>query len=176
MPFIVTDSPPTDAQRHRVATLLGRKPRGLRAIAVTDVNDDPIVIRVSSVVDDKPFPTLYWLVGAELSLRIDRLEASGWIARLQERVDMTPALQVALREDHVLHKRLRADYMTAEERDFLYASGMQKAFDGRGIGGIADSSRIRCLHTWYAAHLVAPNSVGAMVDALLKEGEYLATD
>ena len=79
------DMPFTADQRSRVAALLGREPRGLRAIPVADEQGEPLVIRVASVVDGKPFPTLYWLVGAELCLRIDRLEAAGWIARLQER-------------------------------------------------------------------------------------------
>jgi len=78
------DMPFTADQRSRVAALLGREPRGLRAIPVADEQGEPLVIRVASVVDDKPFPTLYWLVGADLCLRIDRLEAAGWIARLQE--------------------------------------------------------------------------------------------
>ena len=34
---------------------------------------------------------------------------------------------------------------------------MQSALDERGIGGISEPTRIRCLHTWYAAHLVTPN-------------------
>ena len=66
------DTPLTADQRARVAALLGREPRGLRAIPVADAHGEPLVIRVASVVDEKPFPTLYWLVGAELCLRIDR--------------------------------------------------------------------------------------------------------
>ena len=53
---------------------------------------------------------------------------------------------------------------------------MQAALDERGIGGISEPTRIRCLHTWYAAHLVTPNTIGQLVDELIAEGEYLATD
>ena len=94
------DTPLTADQRARVAALLGREPRGLREIPVADAHGEPLVIRVASVVDDKPFPTLYWLVGAELRRRIDRLEAAGWIARLQDRVDASTALQQAMHDDH----------------------------------------------------------------------------
>ncbi|MEK9655271.1 MAG: DUF501 domain-containing protein [Halieaceae bacterium] len=176
MPLITKDCVPTVDQRERVAALLGREPRGLRAIAVTDTDDEPVVIRVASVVDRKPFPTLYWLVGADLSLHIDRLEAAGWIARLQTEVDADPELQAALQNDHALHKRCRAAFMTTQERDFLRETGMERALEERGIGGIAEPARIRCLHTWYAAHLVTPNTVGKMVEKLLAEGEYLARD
>ena len=170
------DTPLTADRRARVAALLGREPRGLRAIPVADEHDDPLVIRVASVVDDKPFPTLYWLVGAELCLRIDRLEAAGWIARLQERVDASTALQQAMHDDHARHRDARSRFLSDAERQLLSEKGMQAALDGRGIGGISEPNRIRCLHTWYAAHLVTPNTIGQLVDELLAEGEYLATD
>jgi len=170
------DMPLTAHQRARVATLLGREPRGLRAIPVTDESGDPLVIRVASVVDDKPFPTLYWLVGAELCLRIDRLEAAGWIARLQDRVDASTTLQQAMQDDHARHREARSRFLSDVERQLLSEKGMQAALDERGVGGISDPTRIRCLHTWYAAHLVSPNTIGQLIDELLAEGEYLATD
>ena len=166
----------TADQRARVAALLGREPRGLRAIPVADAHGQPLVIRVASVVDDKPFPTLYWLVGAELCLRIDRLEAAGWIARLQDRVDASTALQRAMHDDHARHREARSRFLSDAERQLLSEKGMQAALDERGIGGISEPTRIRCLHTWYAAHLVTPNAIGQLVDELLAEGEYLATD
>ena len=170
------DKPLSADQHSRVAALLGREPRGLRAIPVADERGEPLVIRVASVVDDKPFPTLYWLVGPELSLRIDRLEAAGWIARLQERVDASTALQQAMNDDHARHREERSRFLSDVERQLLSEKGMQSALDERGIGGISEPTRIRCLHTWYAAHLVTPNIIGQLVDELLAEGEYLATD
>ena len=166
----------TGDQRARVAALLGREPRGLRAIPVADERGEPLVIRVASVVDDKPFPTLYWLVGAELCLRIDRLEAAGWIARLQDRVDGSTALQQAMQDDHARHREERSRFLSSDERQMLSEKRMQAELDERGIGGISEPSRIRCLHTWYAAHLVTPNAIGQLVDELLAESEYLATD
>ena len=167
---------PTHTERARVAELLGREPRGLRAVAVTDEQGDPLVIRVASVVDGKPFPTLYWLVGEAICLRIDRLEAAGCIAALQEKVDASESLQQAMRADHARHRLERDGFLSSEERAHLAAQGMLSALDARGIGGIAEPSRIRCLHTWYAAHLVTPNTIGGLVDELLAESEYLAPD
>ena len=170
------ETSPTADQRARVATLLGREPRGLRAIPVADARGEPLVIRVASVVDEKPFPTLYWLVGAELCLRIDRLEAAGWIARLQDRVDASAALQQAMHSDHTRHRAERSRFLSTDERKMLSDKGMLAALDERGIGGISEPTRIRCLHTWYAAHLVTPNTIGQLVDELFAEGEYLAAD
>ena len=169
-------TPLTADQRARVATLLGREPRGLRAIPVADAQGEPLVIRVASVVDEKPFPTLYWLVGAELCLRIDRLEAAGWIARLRDRVDASKTLQQAMHDDHARHREARSRFLSDAERQLLSEKGMQAALDERGIGGISEPTRIRCLHTWYAAHLVTPNTIGQLVDGLFAEGEYLAAD
>jgi len=40
-----------------------------------------------------------------------------------------------------------------------------ETLDKRGIGGIENFTRIRCLHTYYAAHLIQPNTIGAMIEA-----------
>ncbi len=149
----------------RVSELLGREARGLCAIPVRGDDGEPIVIRVASLVDDKPFPTLFWLVDRELNYQLDQLDAGGFIARLQARVDREPALREAMAEDHDAHIALRNALMSEEDRARLQSLGFFDSLQQRGIGGIEKPDRIRCLHTWYAAHLVAPNSIGRLVDA-----------
>ena len=63
--------PLTTQQIGKVAVLLGRKPRGLEDIPVTQANGQPMVIRVASLVEEKPFPTLFWLIDPALCYRID---------------------------------------------------------------------------------------------------------
>ena len=150
--------------RDYVANLRGRAPRGLRDIAVFDAAGEPSVIRVASVVAGKPFPTLYWLVDPVVSLRIDRVEAGGLIAQFQTQVDQSSLLKAAMLADHEAHKAHRATFVSADEQRQLTDSGMMAALEQRGIGGIADPDRIRCLHTWYAAHLVTPNTIGQLLD------------
>ena len=123
-----------------------------------------MVIRVASLVDDKPFPTLFWLLDPDLCYRIDQLEASGLIKQLQQRIDQDTAVQAAMGNDHRAHIQLREDYMSPQVRQRLHELGFSEVLKSKGIGGIADYSRIRCLHTWYGAHLVVPNTVGAMLD------------
>ena len=151
--------------RSEIERRLGRRPRGLREVAVADAQGRPMVIRVASLVDGKPFPTLFWLIDPELCLRIDRDEARGVIAQLQARLDSSSALRAAARRDHARHIARRLSYLTALEREVLEGRGQWAAISERGIGGIADLSRIRCLHTWYAAHLVDSNTVGRLLDA-----------
>lgn len=143
---------------------LGRPPRGLREIAVADSAGLPMVIRVASLVDEKPFPTLYWLIDPALCLRIDRAEAAGLIADLQRRIDADPALRESMRGDHEAHIALRESYLTPQDIQQLRSRGLWPALAERGIGGIADFSRVRCLHTWYASHLVVANTVGRLLD------------
>ncbi len=154
----------TATQWSQVATLLGREPRGLEAIPVMDGDGHPRVIRVASLVDGKPFPTLFWLVDAALNYRIDQEEARGLIKDFQARVNADPRLQASMRADHEAHIRLRDSYLAEDDRGALQAAGFADVLQERGIGGIADFTRIRCLHTWYASHLVVPNTIGGLLD------------
>lgn len=154
----------SEEQRAEVARLLGREPRGLRDVPVSDEQGKPRVIRVASLVDNKPFPTLFWLVDPALNYRIDQEEASGLIARLQGVIDASEDLRRAMAEDHLRYIALRDSYLGTEERAAIESLGFAAVFRQKGIGGIADRSRIRCLHTWYAAHLVSPNTVGKLLD------------
>jgi len=166
--ILLSITPQTSA---RVAALLGREPRGLEAVAVADTDGEPVVIRVASLVDDKPFPTLFWLVDPALCYDIDRVEARGLIKELQAQIDADPVLQHRMRDDHRAHIRLRDNYMSPAIRQRLAELDFADVFAHKGIGGIADISRIRCLHTWYAAHLVVPNTVGELLDLWWQQQE-----
>ena len=147
-----------------VEQLLGRPPRGLMAIPVRGKQTEPVVIQVASLVDNKPFPTLFWLVDPALSYAMDQLEARGFIADLQQRIDASQALQQSMAEDHRQHIALRRSLMPEAIYTQIQALGFEAVFERRGIGGIENFTRIRCLHTYYAAHLVAPNTVGKLLD------------
>ncbi|MEE4110041.1 MAG: DUF501 domain-containing protein [Halieaceae bacterium] len=162
-------SVPTPEDLAFIRERLGREPRGLRAVAWRDGYGLPGVVRVASVVDGKPFPTLFWLLDPVLCLRIDREEAGGAIALLQHRVDADQALCESMHRDHEAHIALRERFLAPGERRQLEDSGRMAALTERGIGGIADFQRIRCLHTWYAAHLVVPNTIGRLVDGIWAE-------
>ncbi len=154
----------TPHTRAQVAALLGRDPLGLEAVAVEAADGSPIVIRVASIVGGKPFPTLFWLVDPGLIYRIDQAEATGLIHRFQARLDADSKLRARIVADHEAHIALRNSYLSQVCRNQIAERGFRAALEQRGIGGIGNYRRIRCLHTWYAAHLVVPNTVGAMLD------------
>ncbi len=161
----VFDSLEITAQvRSAVAILLGREPRGLEGVAVSSASGAPMVIRVASLVDDKPFPTMFWLIDRDICYRIDQEEAGGLIQRLQARIDTQPKLQLSMRADHAAHIELRNGYLSTAIKARLEELNFYGVLQEKGIGGISDFSRIRCLHTWYAAHLVVANTVGRLLD------------
>jgi hypothetical protein len=154
-----------------VTQLLGRKPRGLIDIPVRTLEGDPVVIQVASLVDKKPFPTLYWLIDKVLCYEIDRLEASGYIAELQVQIDNSQALQAQLIQDHLDHIALRNSLMSEDMKSSIRLLGFTNVFEKRGIGGIENFTRIRCLHTYYASHLVTPNTIGKQLDCFWQTQE-----
>ena len=157
--------------RDFVTERLGREPRGFCDVSAFNAQGTPAVIRVSSVVDGKPFPTLFWLIDADISLKIDRLEAAGWIAKLHRDVDISATLQEQMALAHEAHKRLRETFLSDAERTLLTDRGMMSALADRGIGGIKEPNRISCLHTWYAAHRVEANCIGSAIDQLMASAE-----
>lgn len=143
---------------------LGREPRGLRAIAWRNHLGLPGVIRVSSVVGDAPFPTMYWLIDKDICYWLDGLEATGKIAEMQQAIDESEALQQELTINHQDYIHKREQYLSDEERAWLVERDYLRPLNKRGIGGIANFQRVRCFHTHYGAHLVSPNIVGKWLD------------
>jgi len=152
-----------------VEGLLGREPRGLEAIAFKSFEGEPMVIRVSPLVDGKPFPTLFWLVDKRLNYAIDQVEAMGLIAQFQQQVDADQSFQASMADDHQQYIQLRQQFIPETVKQEIERLGFTDVLSTRGIGGIADFQRIRCLHTYYAAHLVKPNTVGRMLEAHWRE-------
>lgn len=130
--------PVADADRARVAELLGRAPEGDFEVVVRDRSGDPVVIRNAPILrDGRPMPTLYWLVGAEARRRVGRLEASGGV-RAAEAAVPAAALEAA-------HARYAA------ERDAAVAADHTGPRPTGGVGGTRRG--VKCLHAHYAWHL-----------------------
>jgi hypothetical protein len=124
--------------RRRVADLLGHPPRGAFDVVVRDAGGDPVVICDAPLLDDgTPMPTRYWLVGAELRLAVDRLEADGGVRAAEEAVD-ADALEAA-------HARYAA------ERDREVPASWVGPRPSGGVGGTRRG--VKCLHAHYAWYL-----------------------
>ena len=163
--LIQSDQTPTDEQLAVIAAQLGRTPRGIQAVSATDGKGTPLVLRMESIVDDKPFPTLYWLSSDLLKVELSRIEASGVIKQLEARLQDEPEFLAAYHRSHEDYVVQRWHHMSAAHRDQAERQGYTALFHERGIGGIANWDQVRCLHTQYAHHLCGDNVIGQWLDA-----------
>lgn len=162
--IVKTDHAPSEAQRDTIARQLGREPRGLQAVTAEDGRGTPLALRVSSLVDGKPFPTLYWLCSRELTVALSHLEADGVIKRLEAYLGENEALRLAYHASHRAYVKSRWDHIGAREGDEIRRLGFEAALTERGVGGISNWDQVRCLHTQYAHHLSDFNAIGDWID------------
>ena len=141
------------SDRERVALLLGREPQGRFEVVVRDPAGQPVVIRNAPLLDDgTPMPTRYWLVGQNLRLAVDRLEAKGGVRAAEAAVDPN-VLDAA-------HRRYAA------ERDAEIPPAWNGPRPSGGVGGTRKG--VKCLHAHYAWYLAGGDDpVGRWVDAQL---------
>ena len=144
---------PSARDLERVTELLGRAPRGEFDVVVRDAAGDPVVLRNHPLLDDgKPMPTRYWLVGADESRRIGRLESAGGVDAAEAAVDPDVLADA--------HRRYAADRDAAmpPEHDGPRPSG--------GVGGTRVG--VKCLHAHWAWHLAGGDDpVGRWIEQQL---------
>lgn len=131
---------------------LGRRPRGVRAIERRCPAGHPQVIRVYPLIDEKPFPTLFWLTCPSLIGQIARLEHQGWIERLEQLIERDPELRARYLRDHRAYIEERWRELSPEDREWVIERGLAPVFRERGIGGLRDRTKVKCLHLHYAHH------------------------
>ena len=135
-----------------VAAQLGRPPRATRAVAHRCSCGLPDVVETSPRLEDgTPFPTLYYLTCPRAASAIGRLEGSGLMRRMSQR----------LTDDAELAARYRAaheDYLS--RRDAIAPLGTSVT-----AGGMPD--RVKCLHVLAAHALAAGPGVNPLGDEVL---------
>lgn len=146
----MTDS----SDRDIVEVQIGRSLRAESEVVARCHLELPVVIRVPPILDDgTPFPTLYWLTCPLARTRIGRLEGSGGVRRMENKVESDLEFAQALEQAHRSYE---------EERDGMLEDGFQPAPSG-GVGGTAQG--VKCLHAHYAhARAGGDNPVGELVD------------
>lgn len=156
---------PTVKQLAIVKEQIGREPRGIAAIAVQNPQGTPLVLQMRSLVNDKPFPTLYWLCSRDLSREISRIEMTGWIKRFEDELAQDEALRTTFHQQQQAYVNRRWELMDPSDRALLEQRGFSDMFNQVGIGGISSWDKVRCLHMQYAHHLAGENLVGQRLDA-----------
>jgi hypothetical protein len=154
----------TDAQLELITHQLGRSPRGLEEIAYQTDAGIPVVLRMRSLVDDKPFPTLYWLSSKDLHRAISRIETNGWVKWIEAELQHDEALQQRFQQNHRAYVEQRWQLMRESDRERIEFLGFTELFNRYGIGGISEWDKVRCLHMHYAHHLCGDNIIGQRME------------
>ena len=157
----------TISDQELIARQMGRVPRGDYVIARRCIHGFPQVLQVPPVVEEKPFPTLYWLTCPLFCRAVSELEGGGWVGRLEQRLAAEAELRTALGRADVEYVGARRRLLAAKEERELAERGQLRELDARGIGGIADRRRLKCLHLHVAHALVDRNPIGDIVLGML---------
>ncbi len=140
------------ADLEAVARQLGREPRGVLEVAYRCLDGEPAVVKTApKLPDGTPFPTLYYLTHPVLTAAASRLETTGLMRDMTERLSRDPDLAAAYRRAH-------ESYLA--ERDAIEPLGT--TFSG---GGMPD--RVKCLHVLIAHSLAKGPGVNPFGDEAL---------
>lgn len=153
---------------------LGRRPRGLKAVLRYNSFGEPQIIRVSPVVEGKPFPSIYWLTCTRLKKGIDQIESQGFIKKIEN--EILPAdseLLERYKKNHLSYIDDRMQFLKEDGLENTLTDHLKESLMNRGIGGIQDFSKVRCLHMHYAHHLVKENVIGELIDEFFDLKNYL---
>ena len=133
-----------------VAAQLGRPPRGQLSVAHRCPCGLPDVVQTAPrLPDGTPFPTLYYLTCPRASAAVGRLEASGTMAEMTQRLAGDPELRRAYLAAH-------HDYLARRDAA-ARATGVPPLPAGtQSAGGMP--ARVKCLHALVAHELAVPGS------------------
>lgn len=139
----------TDTDREAFTGQLGRPPRGILAVAYRCAHDVPAVVLTSPRLEDgTPFPTMYYLCCRELNAAVSRMESSGMMREMTERLGQDADLAHAYRRAH-------ESYLAS--RNALGDLGIAVT-----AGGMPD--RVKCLHVLVAHSLAVGRGVNPLGD------------
>ncbi len=148
-----------------VSHQLERTPKNVMKIVYRCSYGFPVVIESKTVLEEKPFPTVYWLTCPFLRYAISKVESNGGVSRFENILLTSPEFYVEHVEAH-LKARIKAIDLADENVQVI------ERLKKRGMGGISDFKHIKCLHMHVAYHLGGiENPVGKMVLKELKNLE-----
>lgn len=154
--------PFTQTDEAVVAAQLGRTPRGVLAVAYRCPCGKPAVLATEPrLPDGSPFPTTYYLTCPRAVAAASRLESTGRMAELNDRLGTDPDLAARYRDAHEAYLADRAAFGGEPVPEIARVSA----------GGMPD--RVKCLHALAAHALAAGPGVNPVGDEVVAElGEF----
>lgn len=145
--------------RDAVAWQLGREPRDIIDIAHRCPCGQPdVVVTSPRLSDGTPFPTVYYLTCPRAASAVGRLEGSGVMREMEQRLACDAQLSESYAAAHDAYLRARVELGDVPE------------IEGVSAGGMPD--RVKCLHVLLAHSLAAGpgiNPLGDEAQALVGE-------
>lgn len=147
-----TDEAPSAEALDAIRRQIGRAPRAVNRIVHRCACGLPDVVRTwPRLPDGSPFPTVFYLTCPRAASAIGRLEASGMMREMTERLGTDPGLAAAYRSAH---------------RDYLARRDAMDVLPGApSAGGMPE--RVKCLHVLVAHSLAAGPGVNPLGDEAL---------
>ena len=139
-----------------VSRQLGRPARNIVEVSARCVCGRPVVVKTEPRLEDgTPFPTLYYLTQPSATAAVSTLEASGYMARVQQ----------LLEEDTDLSAR----YLSAHQQYLTEREESAEVDEIAGISAGGMPNRVKCLHSLVAHSLAKGSGVNPIGDMALKE-------
>ena len=149
-------TPATEADLAEMHVQLGRPMRDVIGIAARCVCGKPMVVQTSPrLAHGEPFPTFYYLTHPNTSALLSGLEAEGYMAKLQEMLEVDP--------------ELRAKYSLAHESYLAERELIDQVAEVEGISAGGMPTRVKCLHALAAHSLAKGPGVNPIGDLALAE-------
>jgi hypothetical protein len=134
-----------------VEAQLGRRPRGMRAVAHQCPCGNPDVVETAPrLADGTPFPTLFYLTCPHATAACSRLESAGVMRDMQQRLSTDPELAARYAKAHEDYLARRTAIDDVPEIARVSAGGMP--------------DRVKCLHVHLAHALAAGEGVNPFGD------------
>ncbi|WP_233121572.1 DUF501 domain-containing protein [Tersicoccus sp. Bi-70] len=151
---------PTPADLDTISLQLGRPARDVVEISARCVCGNPLVAATAPRLGNGiPFPTTFYLTHPVLTAAVSRLEATGTMAAMNERLAAEPDLAARHRDAH-------AHYLAERDRIGARAgTGEVPEIAGISAGGMPD--RVKCLHALAGHALAAGPGVNVLGDEAL---------
>lgn len=144
----------TEADLAALKRQLQRVPRGVIGVAARCGCGEPTVVETAPRLEDgSPFPTLFYLTHPQVVLEVSRLEGSGLMAELSERLENDEELAQAYRAAH-------EDYIERRNRH-----GEVAEIAGISAGGMP--TRVKCLHALVGHSLAVGPGINPIGDLAL---------
>lgn len=155
LPALPFETPATDADFAVMREQLGRDMRGVVSIARRCSCGRPAVVRTAPRLEDgTPFPTSLYLTLPWLTLEISRIEATGTMAQLTQRLEDEPELAERYRLAHERYLARRDEIGRADEVAEVSAGGMP--------------TRVKCLHALAGQGLAEGPGINPIADEVLE--------